>query len=150
MIAAERVFVLHVKAGTYYFLPNIDRAILARHLNQMVKVDGMMSAQFNSIKASELFVMEDGKWKKVYVAETSDKAYNTEIYTQAAADLIKQAEPAIVPEIDDKSGRPGDRVGHLTLAFRIEGGQSQVLCKLRLADASGAQDEDLFAPDVGG
>jgi electron transfer flavoprotein alpha subunit len=34
--------------------------------------------------------------KKVYVAETSDKAYNTEIYTQAAADLIKQAEPAIV------------------------------------------------------
>jgi electron transfer flavoprotein alpha subunit len=34
--------------------------------------------------------------KKVYVAETSDKVYNTEIYTQATADLIKQAEPAIV------------------------------------------------------
>jgi len=75
MIAAERVFVLHVKAGTYYFLPNIDRAILARHLNQMVKVDGMMSAQFNSVKANELFVMEDGKWKKVWSQDWQDDIY---------------------------------------------------------------------------
>jgi hypothetical protein len=75
MIAAERVFVLHVKAGTYYFLPNIDRAILARHLNQMVKVDGAMSAQFNSIKAAELSVMEDGKWKKVWSQDWQDDIY---------------------------------------------------------------------------
>lgn len=75
MIAAERVFVLHVKAGTYYFLPNIDRAILARHLNQMVKVDGDMSPQFNSVKATQLFVMEDGKWKKVWSQDWQDDIY---------------------------------------------------------------------------
>ena len=75
MIAAERVFVLHVKAGTYYFLPNIDRAILARHLNQMVKVDGTMSPQFNSVKADELYVMDDGKWKKVWSQNWQDDIY---------------------------------------------------------------------------
>jgi electron transfer flavoprotein alpha subunit len=34
--------------------------------------------------------------KKVYVAETSDKYYNTEIYTQAVSDLIKQVQPGVV------------------------------------------------------
>ena len=34
--------------------------------------------------------------KKVYVGEASDKYYNTEVYTQAIADLIKQVQPAIV------------------------------------------------------
>ena len=75
MIAAERVFVLHVKAGKYYFLPNIDRAILARHLNKMVKVEGVMSAQFNSVQATELFVMEGGKWKKTWSQDWQDEIY---------------------------------------------------------------------------
>ncbi len=34
--------------------------------------------------------------KKVYVGETSDKYYNTEIYTQAISDLIKKVQPPIV------------------------------------------------------
>ena len=34
--------------------------------------------------------------KKVYVGETSEKNYNTEIYAQAVSDLIKQAQPQIV------------------------------------------------------
>lgn len=38
----------------------------------------------------------EGGAKKVYVAEISDKYYNTEIYTAALTDLIKQIEPAIV------------------------------------------------------
>ncbi len=38
----------------------------------------------------------EGGAKKVYVAEINDKYYNTEIYTAALADLIKQIEPAIV------------------------------------------------------
>lgn len=32
MIAAERVFVVLVKADDYYLVPNLDRAILARHI----------------------------------------------------------------------------------------------------------------------
>jgi electron transfer flavoprotein alpha subunit len=34
--------------------------------------------------------------KKVYVAETPDKLYNTETYTQVVSDLIKQVQPQIV------------------------------------------------------
>lgn len=75
MIAAERVFVLHVKAGKYYFLPNIDRGILARHLNKMVKVEGTMSSEFNSVQAKELYVMDAGKWKKTWSQDWQDDIY---------------------------------------------------------------------------
>ncbi len=34
--------------------------------------------------------------KKVYVGETGEKYYNTEIYTQAVSDLIKQTQPSVV------------------------------------------------------
>ena len=75
MIAAEKVFVLFVKAGEYYFVPNIDRAVLARHMNEMVKIEGLKSKQFNSIKASELYTMEQGKWKKVWSQDWQDEVF---------------------------------------------------------------------------
>lgn len=75
MIAVERVFVLHVKAGEYYFIPNVDRAIMARHLNELVKVEGEKSANFNSIKAVEIYVMEDGKWVKTWSQDWQDQIY---------------------------------------------------------------------------
>jgi len=76
IIAAEKVFVLFVKAGKYYFIPNVDRAILARHLNQMVKVTGIMSANFNSIQARELFVMDGGKWVKKWSQDWQDEVWD--------------------------------------------------------------------------
>jgi hypothetical protein len=76
IIAAEKVFVLFVKAGKYYFIPNVDRAVLARHLNQMVKVDGVMSASFNSIHAKEIYVMEGGKWVKKWSQDWQDEIYD--------------------------------------------------------------------------
>ncbi|MBW1895524.1 MAG: hypothetical protein JRI47_00565 [Deltaproteobacteria bacterium] len=76
MVAAEKVFVLFVKAGKYYFIPNVDRAILARHLNKMVKVAGIMSANFNSIQAKELYVMDGGKWVKKWSQDWQDEIYD--------------------------------------------------------------------------
>ena len=76
MIGAERVFVLHVTAGEYYFIPNLDRAILARHLNQMVKVEGVMSDQFNAIKARDVYVMDEGKWVKTWSQNWQDEVFN--------------------------------------------------------------------------
>ena len=75
MIAVEKVFVLHVKAGEYYFVPNVDRAIMARHLNELVKVEGVKSTNFNSIKATAIFVMEDGKWAKTWSQDWQDQIY---------------------------------------------------------------------------
>ncbi|MBE0557459.1 MAG: hypothetical protein IH628_09530, partial [Proteobacteria bacterium] len=45
VIAAENVFVVLVDAakGDYYFVPNLDRGILARHINTQVKVDGTVN-----------------------------------------------------------------------------------------------------------
>jgi hypothetical protein len=76
MIAAEGIFVLHVKAGDYYFIPNVDRAILARHLNQMVKVEGVKSDLFNAVKASDIYVMDEGKWVKTWSQNWQDEIFD--------------------------------------------------------------------------
>jgi len=76
MIGAERIFVLHVTAGKYYFIPNVDRAIMARHLNQMIKVEGVKSDQFNAVRAHEIYVMEDGKWVKTWSLDWQDEIYD--------------------------------------------------------------------------
>jgi hypothetical protein len=73
VIAAENVFVLLVDAakGDYYFVPNVDRAVLARHINEEVKVEGTVNAKMKSIKAKEIFV----KGKKVWSVDLEDKIY---------------------------------------------------------------------------
>jgi hypothetical protein len=79
VIAAENVFVILVDAakGDYYFAPNIDRGILARHINEQVRVDGTINEKMKSIKANELFVMgATGSWKKVWSQDAEDKIYN--------------------------------------------------------------------------
>lgn len=63
MIAVEKVFVVLEKGGKYYFVPNLDRGVLARHINQMVRVTGKVSAKYPSIKAEKLEYMQGGAWK---------------------------------------------------------------------------------------
>jgi hypothetical protein len=63
MIAAERVFVVLTKGGSYYFVPNLDRGIMARHINKMVRVTGETSDKYPSITADTLEVMHEGHWK---------------------------------------------------------------------------------------
>ena len=78
VIAAENVFVLLVDAakGDYYFLPNVDRGILARHINEQVKVDGTVNAKLKSIKATDIYTMDAKKaWKKVWSLDLEDKIY---------------------------------------------------------------------------
>ena len=73
IIAAENVFVLLVDAakGEYYFVPNVDRGILARHINEQVKIDGTVNAKMKSIKATDIYV----KGKKVWDVNLEDKIY---------------------------------------------------------------------------
>ena len=75
MAAVETVFVLHVKGDQYYFVPNVDRAALARHLNEMVRVKGVMSKDKKAIHASEIFVDKQGKWRKVWSSNMEDDIY---------------------------------------------------------------------------
>jgi hypothetical protein len=75
MAAVETAFVLHVKDSEYYFVPNVDRAVLARHINDMVRVEGDMSKDRKAIHAKEIFVNEGGKWMKVWSSNLEDDIY---------------------------------------------------------------------------
>ena len=69
MIAAERVFVVLTKDNDYYFVPNVDRGILARHINEMVRVTGELSGKYKSVQAEKLEVLEKGSWKQTWTLE---------------------------------------------------------------------------------
>ena len=45
MAAVERVFVVLTKGGDYYFVPNVDRAAMARYINLTVRVTGTVSTK---------------------------------------------------------------------------------------------------------
>jgi hypothetical protein len=64
MAAVENVFVLLVNAaaGEYYFVSNVDRAVLARHINEEVKIEGTVNTQMKDINANEIWA----KGKKVW------------------------------------------------------------------------------------
>lgn len=76
MAAAEKVFVLwDAKGQKFYFVPNVDRAVLARHINQTVKIEGTMSDKYNAIHANEILVQEGKDWRKVWSADLQDEIY---------------------------------------------------------------------------
>lgn len=64
--AVENVFVLLVDAakGEYYFLPNLEREVLVRHLNQQVKISGTLDKKYKSIKVSEISVGGKVVWSQ--------------------------------------------------------------------------------------
>jgi len=76
MVAAERTFVLHIEGTNYYFVPNLDRAIMARHIGEMVKVEGKKSEEFKSINAEDLYVKKGGSWQKVWSQNRQDEIYD--------------------------------------------------------------------------
>ena len=73
--AAENVFVLLVDASKddYYFIPNVDRAVLARHLNTQVKIDGTVDTKMKTIKATDITPVSSGK--KAWSASMQDEIY---------------------------------------------------------------------------
>ena len=75
MIAAERVFVVLTKDNDYYFVPNLSRGILARHINQMVRVTGKISSKYKAIQAETLEVLKKGSWKQTWSLEEERRIY---------------------------------------------------------------------------
>ena len=62
----ERVFVLLTGDNNYYFVPNVDRAILARHLNERIRMTGELSDKFKSIEATKIEYMKKGMWERAW------------------------------------------------------------------------------------
>ncbi len=74
VIAAERVFVILTAEGDYFFVPNLDRAIMARNITEKVKVTGTINKKFKSISAKIFQVWQDnGKWKTTWSEEIEQK-----------------------------------------------------------------------------
>ncbi len=72
-IAAEKNFVVVTGPDSYYLIPNVDRAVLARHLMSKVRVTGETSSKYKSIKANRFEVQIDGKWKTAWTQEMEDR-----------------------------------------------------------------------------
>ena len=73
MAAAERVFVVLTKDNQYYFVPNVDRAVLARHLNERVKVIGKLNSKYNAIDATQIDAYENGAWKTAWTMKSQQQ-----------------------------------------------------------------------------
>ena len=80
--ALEHNFVILTPSGAYYLVPNLDRAVLARHLTETVKVSGTVNNKYNSVTADKVEVKKDGKWKVVWSTEMQ-KEIEAELETGA-------------------------------------------------------------------
>ncbi len=63
LIAVESTFVLLTGPKKWYLLSNLNRGILARHLNRQVKVKGSKAPEHDSIIVKELYVNKNGQWR---------------------------------------------------------------------------------------
>ena len=54
------------KDKDYWFVPNVTRMVLARHINQVMRVTGKLNAEYRSIRADTIEVLERGAWRKTW------------------------------------------------------------------------------------
>jgi hypothetical protein len=63
-VATENIFVvLSSDHKKYYFVPNVERSILARMLGKKVRVSGVEKMDYNAVMASKIEVESDGKYE---------------------------------------------------------------------------------------
>lgn len=72
LVATERFFVLYTKDADFYMVPNMDRAVLARHINEIVRISGKLHVKYKSINAKKFEVLKEGKWVKTWPYPMSD------------------------------------------------------------------------------
>lgn len=66
LVASEYTFVLLTADNKFYFVPNVDRAVMARHVAREVRINGDINKENNAMRASSIESKKDGKWRVVY------------------------------------------------------------------------------------
>jgi len=70
LVQTEMTFVLLTNDGkTYYFVPNVDRAVLARHVAEQIRIIGDVSKENNAIRANVIETKKTGKWKTAWAKD---------------------------------------------------------------------------------
>lgn len=75
LVAGENVFVLLTSGKSYFFVPNIDRRLMARWVAKKVRITGEQNAKYNSIKAEKIEVASNGKYKIKWSQKMEDETY---------------------------------------------------------------------------
>jgi len=80
MAKIEKIFVVLTAGKNYYFVPNVKRAFLVKHINQEVRVSGEVSKKypsFPSIKVNKIEVLKTGTWKSVWLYHEKRKFFDS-------------------------------------------------------------------------
>jgi hypothetical protein len=73
LAATESLFVVLTPDNKYYFVPNVDRAVMARHINEPVKISGDLNPQYSSIRATKIEMQQpSGRWRTVWTQQQQD------------------------------------------------------------------------------
>ena len=72
LVALESDFVVQQPDGSFYIIPNVDRAVKARVVLEDVQVSGDVNDQYKSITADQIQVKRDGEWKTVWSQEMQE------------------------------------------------------------------------------
>lgn len=73
VVAAEETFVVLIDKDKYYFVPNLSKTVMARHIRETVRVTGKKDEEYDSIHAKSLEVKQNGEWKTKWSKEMEDK-----------------------------------------------------------------------------
>lgn len=71
VVGTESTFVLLTSEGKYYYVPNVDRTVMARHVTEEARIYGILDKKYNSIEAQIIETKMDNKWKIVYSSSFS-------------------------------------------------------------------------------
>lgn len=68
-VGVEKSFVIVDSSGQYYFVPNMDRTVMARNVLNKVRATGKISNKYKAVTAETFEVYRNGQWHKVWSAE---------------------------------------------------------------------------------
>ena len=73
VVSSEKIFVVQTDDDGYFFVSNLDRAVLARHLGHRVRVTGDVDRKFQSVRAKILEVRRGDKWEVAWSKEMENE-----------------------------------------------------------------------------
>jgi hypothetical protein len=79
LIAHEQTFGVYTFDNEFYFVSNMDRAVLSRYINKRVRVTGEINKQYKTVNAENLQVFKDGKWETPWSLQL-EEAIQLQIY----------------------------------------------------------------------